>query len=205
MFYWLMKILFWPLGRAYLGLKVVGKVPRRGPFILAANHCSWLDPAVLGSACARPVRFLISRRLYDRRAQTWFYRWMRTIPVRDSGEADHGAVRQALRALRRGQIVGIFPEGVGLDSGGRLRSPRPGAALIAALAEVPIVPAAIDGTHEAMPKGRLWPRPGRVVVTFGEPFMIGQGQSGGRRNRREGGAEEMMRRISTLMQRQERA
>jgi 1-acyl-sn-glycerol-3-phosphate acyltransferase len=205
-FYWLVKLLFWPFGRTYLRMKISGDVPRKGPLILVANHASWLDPAVLGSACPRAVTFLISRRVYDRRGGRWFYRWMGTIPVKDLGDTDHAALRQTLRALRDGRAVGIFPEGAGLDPAGGLRSPRAGAALIASRSGVPVVPVAIDGTHESMPKGRFFPRPGRIHVRFGEPFTM---QSAGgeppraaeaRRGARQISADDMMRRITEMLE-----
>jgi len=196
-FYWLVKILFWPFGRGWLGMTVRGSLPRRGALLLVANHVSLLDPAVLGSACPRPVRFLIKERLYNFRSQGWFYRGMRAIPVRVEGRADHFALRAALRALRAGEVLCIFPEGAGLDPAGGLRPPRSGAALIAAHSGVPIVPVGITGTHASLPKGRKWPRRGRIVVTFGEPFVLSREAAG--REGRQLGAEEIMRRIEELL------
>jgi len=200
LFYWIVKTLFWPIGRLYFRMRVVGNVPGDGPVILAANHCSLLDPAILGSACARPVRFMITRRLYDRPSQRWFYRGMRAIPVSPWGLPDHAAIRGALGALRAGMVVGIFPEGVGLDPDGRLRSPRQGASLIAAWSGAPVVPVGIEGTHKSLPKGGRFPRPGRIKVTFGEPFRIPAVRSeGDRKEVRQEGADEVMRRIASLL------
>jgi 1-acyl-sn-glycerol-3-phosphate acyltransferase len=200
LFYRLVKWLFWPIGRFYFRIRTEGGIARRGPLMLVSNHASLLDPPVLGSACPRPVRFLVTRRLYDRRAQQWFYRWMGAIPVRDSGRPDHGAIRRALRVLHEGEILGIFPEGIGLDPAGRLRSPRSGVALIASMARVPVVPVAIHGTHRSLSKGKFWPRPGRVSVVFGDPFLIEARAGDDRRRARQELTDEIMRRISSLLE-----
>src|SRR5262245_55388599 len=125
MFYRFIQLGFKPFAVLYFRLEVRGTVPAAGPYILAANHVSWLDPAMLGSACRRPIRFVITRAVHDDPKQRWFYRGMRTIPLRDTGRPDTAAMREALRALRGGELVGIFPEGAGLDPAGKLRPARP--------------------------------------------------------------------------------
>ncbi len=178
-------------------MEVRGTVPAEGGYLLAANHVSWLDPAALGSACPRQIRFVIARAIYDDPKQRWFYRGMRTIPIRDEGAADQRALREAIRALRRGELVGIFPEGAGLDPEGRPRVARGGAAVLARGARVPVIPVAIEGTHRALPKGRLVPRPVRLRVTFGEPFLPAGGAVKANVARLDL-ADEMMRRILAL-------
>lgn len=200
-FYWFVKALFWPAGRFYFRMEVLGRVPPSGPLILAANHSSFLDPPALGSACPRPVRFVITRRVHDKRGQRWFYERMRSIPVVDDGSPDHGAMRTCLRALSNGEVVGIFPEGGGFDPHGKIRSAREGVALLAMRAGVPLVPVAIEGTHRALPLGGIFPRPVKIRVTFGEPFVPRDGGPDGTRLSRRELADEMMTRISDLMRR----
>jgi 1-acyl-sn-glycerol-3-phosphate acyltransferase len=90
------------------------------------------------------------------------------IPV-ENNPRDVGSVRRALEALRRGSVVGIFPEG-GRSDDGTLKAAKPGAALLALRAGVPLVPAAIVGTFAAWPRQRLLPRPRPVLVRFGAPI-----------------------------------
>ena len=170
-FYASVRTLFYPFGRWYFHMRVEGlqNVPREGPAIVAANHVSWLDPAVLGSACPRPIRFLISRSVFETPSLRWFYSGMRAIPV-ERGAREGSWLRAALRALARGEAVGVFPEGEGLAIDGSEREPMPGAMLIGALSGAPFVPVAISGTFASWPPGRGLPGPGRVAVRFGEPY-----------------------------------
>jgi 1-acyl-sn-glycerol-3-phosphate acyltransferase len=142
-------------------------VPSTGPGVVVAPHRSWLDPACVVGACPRPVRFLIMDRVYRWPWARWFYRAMRGIPVpTDDGTAAVAALRGALRALREGQLVGVFPEGrVFRRTGdGRL---HPGAAVLAVRGRAPVIPMVIRGSSEAWPHGRNWPGPARILVRIG--------------------------------------
>lgn len=184
MFYTFVKLFCHPLVRIYLKLRVEGqeRIPSEGPALLVANHASFLDPIVLGSACSRRIHFIVLQSMYDLWRLRWFYWGMETIPVRTE-EADPRAIRQALTRLRRGETVGIFPEG-GRSEDGSLKEPRPGAALLAAASGVPVVPCYIGGARAAWPPGTYFPAPGRVNVRFGAPFNFAAGERG-RRDRGE--------------------
>ena len=187
-FYGAVRTAFYPVGRWYFGIRIEGKgnIPSFGPAIVAANHVSWLDPIAVGSACTRPVRFLIARHVYETRATRWFYRGMRTIPV-EKGSRDPRGLRAALRALARGEVVGIFPEGAGLDADPGAREAHAGALLLAAASGAPFVPVGLSGTRLAWPPKARFPRPGSVTVRFGEPFTLwGKGTRPGREELRMG-------------------
>jgi 1-acyl-sn-glycerol-3-phosphate acyltransferase len=187
-FYGAVRMLFYPAGRWYFRIRIEGleNIPASGPAIVAANHVSWLDPVALGSACTRPVRFLIARHVYDLPWTRWFYRGMRTIPV-ERGSRDPRGVRAALRALSRGEIVGVFPEGAGLLAGPGEREAQAGALLLAAASGAPFVPAGLSGTRRAWPPRSRFPRPVTVTVRFGEPFTPwSKGERPGREALRDG-------------------
>jgi 1-acyl-sn-glycerol-3-phosphate acyltransferase len=95
-------------------------------------------------------------------------RLLGSYPIeRDS--ADRAAIRAGLRFLSRGEPLILFPEGTrSLD--GRLQPIRGGIGLLAAKSGVPIVPLYISGAHRLLPKGKLLPRPGRILVLIGAPF-----------------------------------
>jgi 1-acyl-sn-glycerol-3-phosphate acyltransferase len=143
------------------------RVPREGPGVVVAPHRSWLDPACVGGACPRPVRFLMMDTVYRRPAARWFYRRMRSIPV-GAGDAPLTitALRHALRALRDGQLIGVFPEGR-VVTDGALGPLQPGAAMLAARGGAPVIPVFIRGSSRAWPHGRAWPGPARVSVLIG--------------------------------------
>ncbi len=182
MFYAYVKLFFRPLVRIYLRLATegAGNVPASGPAVIAANHASFLDPIVLGSACPRPIHFIVLQSMHDWWRLRWFYWGMETIPVR-ADEADPRAVKQALSRLRKGGLVGIFPEG-GRSKNGVLRPARPGAAFLAAALGVPVVPAHIEGAWAAWRPGTWFPVPRRVRVRFGKAVRF-EGGRNGRRNR----------------------
>ena len=184
MFYTFVKIFFRPLVRIYLRLTTEGseKIPAAGPALIAANHASFLDPIVLGSACPRKIHFIVLQSMYDWRRLRWFYWGMQTIPVR-ADESDPRAVKQALSRLRRGDLVGIYPEG-GRSEDGRLQPPKPGAALLAAASGAPVIPVHIEGAWSCWKPKTWFPLPGRVRVVFGDPLLFERGRDK-RRDRAE--------------------
>ena len=146
----------------------VERVPVEGPAVVVAPHRSWLDPACVGGACPRPVRFLIMDTVYRRIWARWFYRRMHGIPVRVGGGAETMAgLRDALRALRAGQVVGVFPEGRVMPPG-PLQPLHAGAALLAVRGQAPVIPIVIRGSAKAWPRGRRWPGPAAVSVHVGQ-------------------------------------
>jgi cytidylate kinase len=171
-FYAAMKVIAVALMRALFGLEARGTehVPARGPLLLVANHSSVLDPPIVGGACPRQLTFLAKAELF---AVPGFGRLIRALnarPVRREG-ADAAALRTALRVLEQGGALLVFPEGTRGDEG-RLREPKPGAALLAVLSGAPVVPVFVRGTGRAWPRGRQLPRPAKVRVTFGAPLRF---------------------------------
>lgn len=177
MFYWFVKAIFFPFVKLYLGLTRDGTshLPRRGAAIVVSNHVSYMDAILLGSAAPRPIHFIVLQWMYDLLLLRWFYWGMGTIPVR-AGRDAHG-LRLAVRTLHTGRIVGLFPEGSRSEDG-LFKDAQPGAALLAALSGVPVVPAFIDGAEKSMPVGGAFPRPARVHVRFGPPLVFPAGKGG---------------------------
>jgi 1-acyl-sn-glycerol-3-phosphate acyltransferase len=179
-FYRLVRRLFRTVAVPMFRFKVVGveNVPRAGAGVVVAAHRSWLDPACVGGACPRVVRFLIVDTVYHKRWASWFYRMMGSIPVRPGGIGSIGALREALRTLRSGELIGIFPEGRVVRQGESSKA-HPGAAMLAARAGVPVIPVGIHGSAKAWPHGRALPGPARVSVVIGAAIAPPAGGSGG--------------------------
>ncbi len=172
MFYWFVKGVFFPFVKLYLNLTRDGleHVPRRGPAIVVSNHISYLDAIILGSASPRPLHFMVLRWMYDLFLLRWFYWGMGTVPVKTEGH-DRKGIKQALRVLGAGRVLGIFPEG-SRSADGSVGEPRLGAAMIAALSGAIVVPAFIDGARDSLPVGSGFPAPARVHVRFGPPLRF---------------------------------
>ncbi len=149
-------------------------VPPVGPFIVAANHASYLDPPLSGAGVRPPliVRFVGRSSLFKHPALGWLLTRLFVIPIeRDSG--DIGALRSCLKALKEGAILGVFPEGTRTRDG-HLQAPKGGIGFMLAKARVPVVPTYISGTRRALPRGAAWVRPVKVTVTYGPPITPGE-------------------------------
>jgi len=175
--------------RAVYGFRAdnAANVPGDGPVIVACNHVSYLDPVVLGIGFRRPVTYLAKKELFAIPILGTVITGLGVYPLdREAGGV--AAVRAALRALKDGRCIGIFPEGTRNLSGAV--QGKGGAALLASLSGAPVVPAAISGTRHARPF-----HPIRVV--YGEPMHV-------ERKRKADGddlekwTEEIMRRIRAL-------
>jgi len=119
-------------------------LPESGGLLLISNHLSGLDPLLLIAASKRPLRFLIAEEEYNRFGLTWIFRAAGCIPVDRGGRTD-AAFRAAVRALKNGEVVALFPHGrIHPDHEGEARI-KPGALRLATLAQVPIYSARLSG------------------------------------------------------------
>ena len=158
-----------PMLRRFFDFRVAGldHLPASGPFIVAANHANYLDGVVLGAALPRKIVFLVMPRVYRATPfHPYFHDHVGSIPI-ELARPDPGAIRRALRVLQAGGVVGIFPEGP-FGRNGELVQGQPGVALVALRAGVPVVPAAITGTFQALVARRAYiPRRVPLAVRFG--------------------------------------
>jgi 1-acyl-sn-glycerol-3-phosphate acyltransferase len=164
-----------PVLRRLFDFRVSGRehLPEQGPYLVAANHVNYLDGVVLAAALPRPIVFLVMPRVYRATPlHPYFHDRIGSIPISLDGP-DHGAIRRALHALETGEVVGIFPEGP-FSKTGELGRAHSGVALIALRSGVPVVPAAITGTFEALVGRRAYvPRRVPLAVRFGAPLRFG--------------------------------
>ena len=115
------------------------QLPETGPAILAANHVSGLDPLLMMCISPRPVRFLIAREVYDRFWLNWIVKAMGAIPVDRAGRPEK-ALRQAIVALQKGEVIGIFPHGKIITANDNRENIKSGAIRLAQLSECAIYP-----------------------------------------------------------------
>lgn len=137
-----------------------------GPVILAPNHTSFADPVVLQQSCTRHLTFLMTQTVYRLWWARWFFQLWRAVPVPDGGNSTE-ALKAALKALEAGRSVTIFPEGQ-VSHDGCLQRGRGGVAWLAQRAGVHVIPVALCGTFEFLPRQARWPRRGVIHVRYGK-------------------------------------
>ncbi len=148
-------------------------IPAGGPFLIAGNHASLLDPPLIGCQVPRQTRPFARKTLWNGRIATWWLDGVECIAVdRDSG--DVGAIRKVLAALQADRGIILFPEGT-RSPDGQLQKPKAGVGLMACKTGAPVVPARIYGSFEAFGRGTRVPRLGtRVDIVFGRPITAAE-------------------------------
>ncbi len=183
--------------RLLFGLKVRGQenVLPDGKLIVASNHRSNLDPAILGAALPREAHFFAKVELFKNRPFAALIRYLNAFPVTRSG-FDRQALKQALKVLEQGDALVIFPEGTRAPVGGFLRAKK-GMGWIATLSKAPIVPVYVHGSDH--PWRALFRRP-RISVVIGKPLSLSEldARSLEGKDRYQRIAEEILERIRTV-------
>ncbi|MCM8795169.1 MAG: 1-acyl-sn-glycerol-3-phosphate acyltransferase [Candidatus Omnitrophica bacterium] len=156
-------------------IKVFGKenIPKRGGFILASNHISYLDPVTLGVACPRRLNFMAKEELFQNPWFSWFISRLGAFPVKRNS-ADLSALKEAIRRLRQSEVLTIFPEG-SRRIDGTSTEPQAGIGFLVAKLALPVVPAFIKGTDIALPKGAKFIRFHQIYVYFGKQILFERG------------------------------
>ncbi len=172
-----------PLVRLFTPIRTYGveRVPGTGGVVLAFNHFHWIDPPVYGAVSPRTVYFMAKVEAHRVPGLGQLIRSFGTISVR-RGESDREAVRRMREVVRDGHALGLFVEGT-RQLTGELGPVQPGAAMVAVQEGVPVVPAAIHGSH-TWRIGNWAP----VSVAWGEPMRF-DGLPKGGKGYREASAE----------------
>ena len=147
-------------------------LPASGPYILAANHCSHLDSLAVREALGKRARSLhvmgAKDYFFDTKLKTWaMSTFLNALPF-DREENISEGLALCKTVLDSGRAILLFPEGT-RSTTGDLQAFRSGVGVLAVELDVPIIPVFLRGTFEALPKGKLVPRPKRVDVAFGKP------------------------------------
>jgi 1-acyl-sn-glycerol-3-phosphate acyltransferase len=151
-------------------------IPRRGPALLLANHQSFFDPSIVGSATRRHLCFLARKTLF-RGLFGRLIRRLNAVPVDQEGVAKEG-LKMILEQLKAGQAVLVFPEGERTATG-EVQPLKPGVLLLINRIDAPIVPIGIAGAFAALPRTRHWPKlsplilpptEAAIAVSIGKPI-----------------------------------
>lgn len=164
MLYIVFRFIFWVIFHLGFRIKVEnrGVFPRRGPFILASNHCSNIDPILLGIICPRRLAFLAKQELFKNRFFAFFLRRVGLIPLK-RGKTDVFAVRNALAILRYDIPLVIFPQG---RRDATIDTAFNGVGFLCRMTGAPVIAAKITGSDIVLPKGAKWFKSAPLRVSF---------------------------------------
>jgi 1-acyl-sn-glycerol-3-phosphate acyltransferase len=160
------------IAKTFFNYRVIGaeNMIEEGPCIIAANHCSNLDPPLVGVACKRAIHYLAKKSLLDWPVLGPIFPQLNIIPV-DQKNTDRSALMGAIRVVKNGGAVLIFPEG-SRSPDGKLQPAQPGIGMIADKTGAPVVPVRIFGSFEALPKSRRRISCSRVTAVVGAPLIL---------------------------------
>jgi 1-acyl-sn-glycerol-3-phosphate acyltransferase len=178
LFYWVLKtVVLGPILKLLFRPWVEGEenIPDEGAAIFASNHLSFSDTIFLPLVVPRRMTFLAKSDYFTGkgakgRLTAAFFKGVGQLPIdRSGGRAGEAALRSGLRVLRRGELLGIYPEGT-RSPDGRLYRGRTGVARMALEAGVPVLPVAMIGTDKAQAPGTKIPKLMRIGVRIGKPL-----------------------------------
>lgn len=157
-----------PMLHVYFRVRIYGteNVPQKGALVAVCNHGSYFDPPIVSNCLRRPVAYMAKEELFKIPVFKQAIELYGAYPVKRA-TSDRDAIQAALTALEEGWIAGIFLTGTRTPDS-RITNPRRGAALIAAKAQVPLLPVSLWGTEKILRKGSPFPYPVPVTVRIGE-------------------------------------
>jgi 1-acyl-sn-glycerol-3-phosphate acyltransferase len=177
-----------------LRVKAPCPIPPRGGGILVCNHTSSIDPIFLQAACPRLITWMMAREYASIFGLKWFFNSIEPILVERSGR-DMAATRAALRALKDGKILGLFPEGR-IEKTNELLPFQTGIALLAIKSSAPIYPGYLDGSQRGKDMIEPFLLPQDVTVNFGPPIQLDAGTEG--RERLESATQQIRDAVAAL-------
>lgn len=143
-------------------------IPTKGPFLLACNHASFLDPFAVGCFIERDIYFFARKSLFKPGLVQYILHAFNAIPVdRDSGK-DISAFKKVLDLLKQNQGILIFLEGT-RSTDGNLQPAKKGIGLMACKAQVPVIPTHIIGSYEVWGREGKLPKllPNKIAIIYG--------------------------------------
>lgn len=189
MFYRIIRALGVFYAKAFYFLKASGleNTQMEGAFIIAPNHMSMHDVIFVSTSMRRQIYYMAKAELFNNRFVGWLIRKLGGFPVH-RGKQDITAIKTSLQVLKRGDVLGIFPEGKRVKQGENVRA-KTGVALFAYKTKCPVVPVGLSTKNQ---KRRLLRR---VYVKFGTPITFDEFAF------TDGGAKDLQRASNMIMDR----
>lgn len=179
--YQLARAILRPFLAAWFRWTIEGEenIPRKGQAILVFNHIAYLDPfaaALVVDRLGRHPRFLAKSELFQDKKVGWILKGAKQIEVKRGTKDAPMALESAVQALKKGEIIVLFPEGtITTDPDLMPMQAKTGAARLALASGAPVIPCAVWGTQNVWPKGyakHWWPPKQDILVRIGEPFEL---------------------------------
>ena len=152
----------------------IENIPKKGPFIIAANHESYIDHLIIVKTFVihtnQTIHFLAKKEHFSNPLKSIWHRWAGAVPL-DREAKGTEALRWAIEALKQGKIIGLHPEGTRTLTG-KLQKGKTGVIRLALAAKVPIVPVGLIGTFEILPKGKYIPKFKKATMNIGKPIYF---------------------------------
>ena len=147
-------------------------VPKDKPFIIAANHASYMDHFIIMCTLVpylnKKIHHLAKKEHFDNIFKRAWHKYVGAVPIdRQSGGKE--ALEWAIKALKRGKIIAIHPEGT-RSLTGKLQEGKTGIARLALSSRVPVLPIGLVGTFDILPKGNHIPKCRKAVMSIGKPM-----------------------------------
>jgi len=149
----------------------IENIPKKGGFILLCNHQCWLDPMFVVMPIIRICAFAARDSLFKLPIIGQYIRVYSTVPIKRN-HGDLGAIRECINKLKKNYGLVLFPEGTRTPDG-KIHRLKPGFALLAKKANVPIIPVVIDGAFECWPRTqKIFSLGGRVFIQYGKQIDL---------------------------------
>jgi len=171
MVYPITKRIFYPLTRLWTKkINGIENIPNQGGYLVAANHASYVDHLMLSSILAvyvdKKIHYLAKKEHFDTFFQRTWHTHTGAIPI-DRQAGGKEALKEAIKCLRKGKVIGIYPEGTRTLTG-KIQRAKTGIARLALAAKVHVLPIGIIGTFDILPKGKRIPRFRRATINIGK-------------------------------------
>lgn len=149
-------------------------VQGKGPFIIAANHASYMDHFIIMCTLVphlnKKIHHLAKKEHFDNIFKKAWHSYGGAVPL-DRQSGGKKALKWAVKALNEGKIIAIHPEGT-RSLTGKLQQAKTGVARLALLTKAPVIPIGLIGTFEILPKGKYIPRFKRATMNIGKPLYF---------------------------------
>ncbi|HOK55753.1 MAG TPA: lysophospholipid acyltransferase family protein [bacterium] len=170
--YLLAKLIGFFVYNVFFLIEIRGKenFPKKGGFIVASNHLSYLDPPTIGFVCPRKLYYFAKSSLFEIKVLSSIVRILGAIPL-DRESSMPLTLKKAIKILKKGEGLVIFPEGT-RSKDGLIKEGKPGVGFLAIKSNVPVVPVRLKGTDKALPRNSKFIRLKKIEVIVGNPVYF---------------------------------